>query len=157
MHYHQINVKDAQKSIKPRSREALLADIMSPPIMVKSSDKPSPEEIRAELEENCQSILGYVVRWVEMGIGCSKVPDVKNVQLMEDRATLRISSQLLANWLRHNLITDTQLEQGMKKMAVVVDQQNAKDAGYTAMSPNFEKSLGFHAALELVRNGRTAK
>merc|ERR1719293_635160 len=152
LHYHEVDVALAQREPKLRPREELLAAILSPPVM-SSAELPTAEEVQKELEESCQGILGYVVRWVEQGVGCSKVPDLQGVQLMEDRATLRISSQLLASWLRHGVVTDEQLSTAMLKMARVVDEQNANDAAYRPMSSASERSLAFQAAVRLVREG----
>lgn len=154
LHYHQVDVCDIRRRIPVVPREQYLASILSPPIM-EPSQVPSHEKVQQELEENCQSILGYVVRWVEQGIGCSKVPDLQGVQLMEDRATLRISSQILASWLRHGVVDDTKFEAMMRKMAWVVDRQNDGDAGYVPMSTNLDDSIAFQAALSLVRQGDT--
>merc|ERR1719188_1732860 len=153
LHYHMIDVFDMQRNIKHAPREELLARILSPPMM-SQAQRPSEKDIAQELEECAQSILGYVVRWVEQGVGCSKVPDYHNVQLMEDRATLRISSQLLASWIKHGVITDAEFERVMRKMAVVVDEQNKGDKDYVPMAPSYT-TLGFQAGLAIVREGVT--
>jgi len=150
MHYHQVNVSEVQKMLVHASREQLLQKILSPPVM--SEPLPS-DEINRDLDESCQSMLGYVVRWVDQGIGCSKVPDFNDMNLMEDRATLRISSQLLANWLRFGIITHAQFEASLKKMAIVVDRQNAHDKTYFPIAPNYDQSLAFQAARRLVLEG----
>ena len=152
IHYHQISVSERQEKLVSRTR-ADLKDILSIPLL-DNPESLTSEAIQAELDNNCQGILGYVVRWVDLGVGCSKVPDINNVGLMEDRATCRISSQHIANWIHHNLCSEEQVEETMKKMALVVDQQNAGDPEYIAMGPDFN-GISFSAALDLAVNGRT--
>ena len=150
MHYHQINVLDVQNNIIKNRNKAKLNDLLSIPILDRQNL--SQEEINAEIENNAQGILGYVVRWIDQGIGCSKVLDINNIGLMEDRATCRISSQAIANWIENGLITQEQALNALKKMAIVVDQQNKEDPNYIKMSPNYN-SIAFQAAKELVFEG----
>jgi malate synthase len=150
LHYHEVNVFEIQKE-KLNDSSNYLNDILHIP--VSKGYNWSPQEIQEEMENNAQGILGYVVRWVDQGVGCSKVPDINNIGLMEDRATCRISSQHLSNWMKHGIFSKDQLIQTMKKMAKVVDDQNKDDKNYISMSDDFDKSIAFKASLDLILEG----
>ncbi|MEU2579897.1 malate synthase G, partial [Micrococcus luteus] len=151
LHYHEVDVEEVQQQLT-KDKQSYKAAMLQVPLAKETNW--SNEDIQNELDNSCQTLLGYVVRWVDQGIGCSKVPDINHIGLMEDRATLRISSQMLANWLYHGICSEEQMMDALKRMAQMVDKQNEGDANYQPMSVDFQASIAFQAACDLVFKGK---
>jgi malate synthase len=152
LHYHQVDVFALREKLETSDFDGV-DDILTVPLLQDRSTL-TDQQVQHELDNNVQGILGYVVRWVHQGVGCSKVPDLDNVGLMEDRATLRISSQHISNWLEHKIVTNEQVDESMQRMAILVDGQNSADAEYISMTPNTADSIAFQAAQELIFKGK---
>merc|ERR1712007_202769 len=148
LHYHMVDVKDIQSKIAVMGRRGTLSDILTPPLLQRNL---SQSEIQHELRDMLQGILGYIARWVQLGVGCSSVPNINGIELMEDRATLRIASQLLGNWLYHGIISREQILETAKEMADIVDKQNQGQAGYKPMGPNYDDN-GFKCSMHMIFN-----